>query len=85
MCGEKWLNQKNPHQVLDGMIVARHRRMRQEDFKSRRLNFMANQMCNSPEGVSDEMCSRFQEVITGDATAEDVCEAMQAKFEELAG
>ena len=38
-----------------------------------------------PEGVSDEMCSRFQEVITGDATAEDVCEAMQAKFEELAG
>ena len=26
-----------------------------------------------PEGVSDEMCSRFQEVITGDATPEDVC------------
>ncbi len=38
-----------------------------------------------PEGVSDEMCSRFQEVITGDATPEDVCQAMQDKFEELAG
>ncbi len=38
-----------------------------------------------PEGVSDEMCSRFQKVITGDATPEDVCQAMQDKFEELAG
>lgn len=36
-----------------------------------------------PEGVSDEMCSIFQEVITGDASAEDVCQAMQDKFEEL--
>lgn len=36
-----------------------------------------------PEGVSDEMCSVFQEVITGDASAEDVCQAMQDKFEEL--
>ncbi len=36
-----------------------------------------------PEGVSDEMCSVFQEVITGDATAEDVCQAMQDKFDEL--
>lgn len=36
-----------------------------------------------PEGVSDEMCSVFQEVITGDASAEDVCQAMQDKFDEL--
>ena len=37
-----------------------------------------------PEGVSDEMCTVFQEVITGDATAEDVFQAMQDKFDELA-
>lgn len=36
-----------------------------------------------PEGVSDEMCTIFQEVITDDATAKDVCEAMQDKFDEL--
>ena len=36
-----------------------------------------------PEGVSDMMCTKFQEVIAGDATAEDVCNAMQSKFEEL--
>jgi len=36
-----------------------------------------------PEGVSDVMCTKFQEVITGSATAEDVTTAMQSKFEEL--
>ena len=36
-----------------------------------------------PEGVSDTMCTKFQEVITGNADAKDVCQAMQNKFEEL--
>lgn len=36
-----------------------------------------------PEGVSDMMCTKFQEVIAGSASAEDVCQAMQDKFEEL--
>lgn len=38
-----------------------------------------------PEGVSDMMCTKFQEVIAGNATAEDVCQAMQDKFDELSG
>lgn len=38
-----------------------------------------------PEGVSDMMCTKFQEVIAGNATAEDVCQAMQDKFDELNG
>ncbi len=36
-----------------------------------------------PEGVSDAMCIKFQDVIAGSGTAEDVCDAMQAKFDEL--
>lgn len=35
------------------------------------------------EGVSDVLCTKFQEVIAGVATPEDVCNAMQAKHEEL--
>jgi len=36
-----------------------------------------------PEGVSDAMCTKFQNVISGSGTAEDVCNAMQSKFDEL--
>lgn len=36
-----------------------------------------------PEGVSDTMCTEFQNVITGDSTPEQVCQAMQDKFDEL--
>jgi raffinose/stachyose/melibiose transport system substrate-binding protein len=36
-----------------------------------------------PEGVSDTMCTKFQEVITKNASASDVCQAMQNKFDEL--
>jgi ABC-type sugar transport system, periplasmic component len=36
-----------------------------------------------PEGVSDTMCSVFQNVISGNGKAEDVCKAMQDKFDEL--
>ncbi len=36
-----------------------------------------------PEGVSDVLCTKFQEVIAGSATAEDVTKAMQDKFEQL--
>lgn len=41
--------------------------------------------CNNawPEGVSDAMCSKFQEAITGSATAQDVAKTMQDKFDEL--
>lgn len=41
--------------------------------------------CNNawPEGVSDVMCSKFQEAVTGAASAEDVAAAMQGKYEEL--
>lgn len=37
-----------------------------------------------PEGVSDAMCTKFQEAITGKASAADVCKTMQDKFDELA-
>ena len=36
-----------------------------------------------PSGVSDELTSKFQEVIAGDANAEDVINAMQLKFEQV--
>ncbi|WP_235853279.1 ABC transporter substrate-binding protein [Luxibacter massiliensis] len=36
-----------------------------------------------PNGVSDEMTAKFQEVIAGDASAEDVTTAMQTKFEQV--
>lgn len=36
-----------------------------------------------PDGVSDALCTKFQEVITGSATADDVCNAMQSKFEQV--
>lgn len=36
-----------------------------------------------PEGVSDALTTNFQNVITGDATPEEVCEQMQMKFEEV--
>lgn len=36
-----------------------------------------------PNGVSDEMTARFQEVIAGDADAQDVTDAMQTKFEQV--
>lgn len=36
-----------------------------------------------PEGVSDAMCTEFQNVITGDSTPEKVCQVMQDKFDEL--
>lgn len=41
--------------------------------------------CNNawPEGVSDTMCTKFQECIAGKATAKDVAAAMQDKFDEL--
>lgn len=41
--------------------------------------------CNNawPEGVSDAMCSKFQEAITGNASAADIAKAMQDKFDEL--
>lgn len=41
--------------------------------------------CNNawPEGVSDAMCSKFQEVISGSASPADVAKVMQDKFDEL--
>lgn len=41
--------------------------------------------CNNewPDGVSDAMTSKFQEVITGSATSDDVAEAMEMKLEEM--
>lgn len=36
-----------------------------------------------PSGVSDELTSKFQEVIAGDASAQDVVDAMQSKFEQV--
>lgn len=36
-----------------------------------------------PTGVSDEMCSRFQDLIANKGTPEDVANAMQAKLDQL--
>ena len=36
-----------------------------------------------PSGVSDAMTEEFQNVITGDSTPADVCQAMQDKFDEV--
>lgn len=36
-----------------------------------------------PEGVSDAMCTEFQNVISGTSTPEKVCQVMQDKFDEL--
>lgn len=36
-----------------------------------------------PDGVSDEMAAKFQEVISGKLSAADVAEAMQSKFEQV--
>ena len=80
---EAWINNTTDIIAFDG--VSDSRDMINEYLDRYKDDQSIDNLNNAwPEGVSDEMCTVFQEVITGDATAEDVCQAMQDKFDELA-
>ena len=80
---EAWVNNTTDIIAFDG--VSDSRDMINEYLDRYKDDQSIDNLNNAwPEGVSDEMCTVFQEVITGDATAEDVCQAMQDKFDELA-
>lgn len=79
---EQWMKMNSDISCYEG---AKDSRDMINEYLQRYSNDVAIYNCNNawPEGVSDAMCSKFQEVITGSATANDVAKAMQDKFDEL--
>ncbi|CUX17411.1 ABC transporter substrate-binding protein [Clostridium sp. C105KSO13] len=79
---EKWTTTTSDISCYEG--VEDSRELIKEYLESYKDNQSIYNLNNAwPEGVSDTMCTKFQEVITQNASAADVCQAMQDKFEEL--
>lgn len=79
---EKWTTTTSDISCYEGVTDSRE--LIKEYLERYKDNASIYNLNNAwPEGVSDTMCTKFQEVITGNADAKDVCQAMQNKFEEL--
>lgn len=79
---EKWMSMNTDISCYAG---AKDSRPLINDYLQRYASDTSIYNCNNawPEGVSDAMCSKFQEAITGSATSQDIAKAMQDKFDEL--
>lgn len=79
---EKWMAMNTDISCYQG---AKDSRPLINEYLQRYTNDASIYNCNNawPEGVSDAMCSKFQEAISGSASAQDIAKAMQDKFDEL--
>ena len=79
---EKWMAMNTDISCYEG---AKDSRPLINEYLQRYTSDTSIYNCNNawPEGVSDAMCSKFQDVITGSASAPDIAKAMQNKFDEL--
>jgi len=79
---EKWTTTTSDISCYDGVEDSRELI---KEYLDRYKNDQSIYNLNNawPEGVSDMMCTIFQDVISGNSSAEDVCKGMDSKFEEL--
>jgi raffinose/stachyose/melibiose transport system substrate-binding protein len=79
---EKWTTTTSDISCYDGVEDSRELI---KEYLERYKNDQSIYNLNNawPEGVSDMMCTLFQDVISGNSPSEVVCEGMQRKFEEL--